>query len=86
MKITDLILQQYAPAARNIWLDTLTETEPVPEHTFSQEFEQVMSELVQEQKRQRLSGQPLQSGWNEEMARYKLDGTIQYQKLSPLSV
>ena len=25
MKITDLILQQYAPAARNIWLDTLTE-------------------------------------------------------------
>ena len=28
MKITDLILQQYAPAARNIWLDTLTETEP----------------------------------------------------------
>ena len=50
MKITDLILQQYAPAARNIW-------------------------------RQRLSGQPLQSGWNEEMARYKLDGTIQCQKL-----
>ena len=47
MKITDLILQQYAPAARNIWLDTLTETEPVPEHTFSQEFEQGMSELVQ---------------------------------------
>ena len=81
MKITDLILQQYAPAARNIWLDTLTEAEPVPEHTFSQEFEQVMSELVQEQKRQRLSGQPLQSGWKEEMARYKLDGTIQCQKL-----
>ena len=59
MKITDILLQQSAPAARNIWLDTLTKSAPVPEHTFSHEFEQVMREL---------------------------DGTIQYQKLSPLSV
>lgn len=49
MKITDDLLYKHAAEARDIWLNTLPDESEIPEHQFSEEFEQRIQEMVYSQ-------------------------------------
>lgn len=51
MKITDEMLYQHAPEARDLWLNTLPNDADIPEHKFSRRFERKIKRLVREQRR-----------------------------------
>lgn len=50
MKITDEMLYQHAPEARDLWLSTLPNDADIPEHKFSRRFERKMKRLIREQR------------------------------------
>ena len=47
----DTLLYEYAPRARELWLDTLPGRDQVPEHTFSRRFVRRMEQLIRRQRR-----------------------------------
>ena len=51
MKITDEMLYQHVPEARDLWLSTLPNDADIPEHKFSRRFERKMKRLIREQRR-----------------------------------
>lgn len=51
MIISEEMLYENAPKARDIWLGTLPQKADVPEHTFSEQFEKKMDKLLRRPKR-----------------------------------
>lgn len=51
MTISEEMLYENAPKARDIWRGTLPQKADVPEHTFSEQFEKKMDKLLRRPKR-----------------------------------
>jgi len=51
MQITDELLYQYAPQAREIWLDVLPQQDEIPSFTCSNLFQRKMNRLLRQQRR-----------------------------------
>ncbi len=46
MTVSEELLYENAPKARDLWLSTLPQKAEVPEHTFSEQFEKKMGRLL----------------------------------------